>query len=97
MLCHIQVPGKGRCVKSEEKWHVGWDYHSVTQITGIPYTEFFNVYFWRRAWQPTPVFLPGEPHGQRSLVGYGPLGRKELEATVATGHACIYQFGCTKP
>ena len=26
---------------------------------------------WRRAWQPTPVFLPGESHGQRSLVGYG--------------------------
>ena len=25
---------------------------------------------WRRAWQPTPVFLPGESHGQRSLVGY---------------------------
>ena len=24
---------------------------------------------WRRAWQPTPVFLPGEPHGQRSLAG----------------------------
>ena len=24
---------------------------------------------WRRAWQPTPVFLPGESHGQRSLVG----------------------------
>ena len=29
---------------------------------------------WRRAWQPTPVFLPGEPHGQRSLVGYSPWG-----------------------
>ena len=27
---------------------------------------------WRRAWQPTPVFLPGESHGQRNLVGYGP-------------------------
>ena len=26
----------------------------------------------RRKWQPTPVFLPGESHGQRSLVGYGP-------------------------
>ena len=26
---------------------------------------------WRRAWQPTPAFLPGESHGQRSLVGYG--------------------------
>ena len=29
---------------------------------------------WRRAWQPTPVFLPGESHGQRSLVGYSPWG-----------------------
>ena len=27
---------------------------------------------WRKARQPTPVFLPGEPHGQRSLVGYSP-------------------------
>ena len=27
---------------------------------------------WSRAWQPTPVFLPGEPHGQRSLAGYSP-------------------------
>ena len=31
---------------------------------------------WRRAWQPTPVFLPGEPHGQKSLVGYSPQGHK---------------------
>ena len=29
---------------------------------------------WRRAWQPTPVFLPGESHGQRSLEGYSPRG-----------------------
>ena len=27
---------------------------------------------WRRAWQSTPIFLPGESHGQRSLVGYSP-------------------------
>jgi len=27
---------------------------------------------WRRAWQSTPVFLPGESHGQKSLVGYSP-------------------------
>ena len=32
---------------------------------------------WRREWQPTPVFLPGEPPGQRNLVGYSPWGRKE--------------------
>ena len=31
---------------------------------------------WKRKWQPTPVFLPGESHGQRSLVGYGPRGCK---------------------
>ena len=30
---------------------------------------------WRREWQPTPVFLPGEPHGHRSLVGCSPWGR----------------------
>ena len=36
---------------------------------------------WRRKWQPGPVFLPGEYHGQRSLAGYSPGGRKELDAT----------------
>ena len=36
---------------------------------------------WRRKWQPTPVFLPGEPHGKRNLVGCSPWGRKELNTT----------------
>ena len=36
---------------------------------------------WRRAWQPTPVFLPGESHGQRSLVGYTPWGHEETGIT----------------
>jgi len=36
---------------------------------------------WRRKWQPTPVFLPGKSHGQRSLVGYSPWGHKELDTT----------------
>ena len=34
---------------------------------------------WRREWQPTPVFLPGEFHGQRSLVGYSPWVHKESD------------------
>ena len=34
---------------------------------------------WRRAWQSTPVFLPGESHEQMSLVDYSPCGRKELD------------------
>ena len=36
---------------------------------------------WRRKGQPTPVFLPGKSHGQRSLAGYSPRGRKELDMT----------------
>ena len=36
---------------------------------------------WRMKWQPTPVFLPGESHGQRNLVGYSPQGCKELDTT----------------
>ena len=36
---------------------------------------------WRRAWQPTPVFLSGEFHGQKSLVGYSPWSRKESDTT----------------
>ena len=35
----------------------------------------------RRKWQPTPVFLPGKSHGQRSLAGYSPWGHKESHTT----------------
>ena len=36
---------------------------------------------WKRKWQPTPVFLPGEFYGQRSLTGYSPWGCKESDTT----------------
>ena len=36
---------------------------------------------WRRKWQPTPVFWPGESHGQRSLAGYSPQDHKESDMT----------------
>ena len=39
---------------------------------------------WRRQWQPTPVFLPGESHGQRSLVGCSPRSYKESDTTEHT-------------
>jgi len=42
---------------------------------------------WRTAWQPTPVFLSGESHGQRSLEGYSPCGCKESDTTKATLYA----------
>ena len=41
---------------------------------------------WRRAWQPTPVFLPGESHRERNRVGYSPQGRKELDMAEVTEH-----------
>ena len=41
---------------------------------------------WRRAWEPSPVGLPRESHGQRSLVGYSPWGHNELDMTEATEH-----------
>ena len=42
---------------------------------------------WRRKWQPTPVFLPGKSHGQRSLVGYDPWGCNELDTTEQLNHS----------
>ena len=41
---------------------------------------------WRRRWQPTPVFLPGESHGQRSIRGYSPWGCKESKMAE---HTCM--------
>ena len=48
---------------------------------------------WRRAWQPTPVFLPGESHGQRNLAGYGPEGCKELDTTerLSSSSSCSFR------
>ena len=47
----------------------------------------------RRAWQPTPVFLPGDSYGQRGLVGYRPWGHKESDMTewLSTAQHCLYR------
>ena len=45
------------------------------------FDPWFRKIPWRRAWQPTLVFLPRESHGQRSLVGYSPWDCKELDTT----------------
>ena len=46
---------------------------------------------WRRAWQSTPVFLPGKFHGQRSVVGYSLWGRKETRLSMH-----IFQIICAE-
>ena len=53
-------------------------------ITRCRFTPRIEKIPWRRAWQPTPVFLPRESHRQRSLVGCSPWGCKELGTTEAT-------------
>ena len=53
----------------------------------------FGKVSWSREWQPTPVFLPGESHGQRSLVGCSPWDRKELDTTEVTEHSRMHTVG----
>ena len=59
-----------------------------TRDTGsVP--ELGRSIHWRRKWQPTPMFLSGKSHGQRSLAGYSPWGRKESDTTEHTrAHEC---------
>ena len=53
---------------------------SWTQLSHFTFTSML----WRRKWQPTPVFLPGESQGLGSLVGCRVWGRTELDTTEAT-------------
>ena len=55
---------------------------SRTQLSDFTLT--FTFMHWRRKWQPTPVFLPGESQGQGSLVGCHLWGRTESDTTEAT-------------
>ena len=48
--------------------------------------DFINPYFLEQELQPTPVSLPGEFHGQRSLAGYSPWGCKESDSTEQLTH-----------
>ena len=53
---------------------------------------------WRREWLPTPIFLPGQSHGQRSLVGYSPWGREESDMTEQHTHSVLgtpHQKSCS--
>ena len=52
---------------------------SQTKLSNFTFT--FHFHAWRRKWQPTPVFLPGKSHGQRSLVGCSLWGCKESGTT----------------
>ena len=57
--------------------------HGVTK-SRTRLSDFFPFMHWRRKWQPTLVFLPGESQGQKSLVGCCLWGPTELDTTEAT-------------
>ena len=65
-----------RAPSSERPWMLAFD-------LVLPRRDLWQTSFssWRRKWQPTPVFLPGKSHGQRSLAGCNPWGHKESDTT----------------
>ena len=69
----MEEPGR---LQSMESWRVGHDWATLLSL--------FTFMHWRRKWQPTPVFLPGESQGRGSLVGCGLWGRTESDTTEAT-------------
>ena len=63
-----------------EEWEL-WRKSICLQCWRPAFNPWVGKIPWRRKWQPTPVFLPGESHGQRSLADYSPWGRKESDTT----------------
>ena len=54
---------------------------NLTAVRRTGFNPWVGKIPWRKAWKPTPVFLPGEVHGQRSLAGHSPWDRKESDTT----------------
>ena len=70
-------------VMDREAWHAVIHGVAKSQTRLSDRSDLISVLKipWRSKWQPTPVLLPGKSHGQRSLVGYSPWGRKESDTT----------------
>ena len=82
----VLLPGKShgrRSLAGCSPW--GREESDVTERLQFHFSlSLFTFMHRRRKWQPTPVFLPGESHGQRSLVGCSPSGRTESDKTEVT-------------
>ena len=73
-----RIPGTGEPGGLPSMGSIRVRYDRVTSLS------LFSFMHWRRKWQPTPVFLPGESQGQRSLVGCHLWGHTESDTTEAT-------------
>ena len=85
-LSSSSPPATCRCPRPRPSYHLGLPWwlrgKSVCLECRRPgFDPCIRKIPWRRKWQPTPVLLPGESHGGRSLVGYSPWGRKESDTT----------------
>ena len=85
------VPGSSGCITSSRDPQSGMILSFRERLVlsggfpGFPHWERGAPFMhWRRKWQPTPVFLPGESQGWQSLVGCSLWGRTELDMTEAT-------------
>ena len=65
---------------------VAWQERICLQCKSCRFDSWVWKIPWRQAWQAMPEFWPGEAHGERSLVGYSPQGRKESDRSEATEH-----------
>ena len=66
---------------------------STCQCRRYGFNPWLRKIPWRRKWQPTPIFLPWESHGQGGLVGYSLWGCKESDTTEVTEHTRMHQGG----
>jgi len=106
MSCHFlllySAPGPSSSVQTQQciQWNRNIFYSPVSTLFTSSYclsdsfflSEHLNwgVLYWRRKWQPTPVFLPGKHHKQRNVMGYNPCGCKRIIHDLATNSNILY-------
>ena len=66
----IQIKGLKKLVAQKVK--------NLPAMQETGFNPWVGKFLWRREWQSTPVFLPGESHGQRNLAGYSPWGSQRV-------------------
>ena len=86
---HIDVCGQNW---ASPRWLSGKEFS--WQCWRLGFDSWAGKIPWRRKWQPTPAFLPGEFQGQRSLVGSSLQVRKELNTTEVTQYSCMHNIQC---
>ena len=74
-------------------WRLG-DEEPVCQCRGCGFDAWAGKIPWKRKRQPTPLFLPGKSHGQRSLVGYTPRAHQESDTTFRLKQHTQHKTGC---